>query len=139
MKLYIGASSAETSRAIKYSRAAAWTAEEGNTGIQVVSRWPYAVEERGFSNPKGMSTSDTFSICYRDLCDLKAAEWLWILMPPATEVSAGAFWEFGFAYANNKYVCISGPNQDASVFTSFATVRFNTDDEALKFLIGIAK
>jgi hypothetical protein len=105
---------------------------------RVTSTWVGHVESVGQANPDNMPESDRYAYSYSDLCELEQANWLWLLMPEPPLISAGAFLEFGYALARGINVCISGPGQMASIFTSMADVRFREDTEAVEFFKKIS-
>lgn len=105
---------------------------------KVTSTWWKHVENVGEANPPSLSHADQFAYSYCDLAEVDSADWLWVQMPPNGVVSAGAFFEFGYALKGGKKIVISGPGQFKSIFSAMAHVRFDTDEQAVEFFRKIA-
>lgn len=106
--------------------------------MRVVSSWPYVVTQVGEANPVNATHQDRWKWAYKDMQEVALCNLLWVLMPKPGLVSAGAFWEFGFAKANNKIIIVSGPGQVHSVFTALATMQFDDDLSAFSYISDLA-
>jgi hypothetical protein len=131
--VYIGGSSSEIPR-VKH-----WSAALAETGrVNVVSTWAERIEASGESNSPAFTHYERYARAHSDMSELLQASWLWLLMPPPGLVSAGAFFELGCFVGASKNVCISGPGQYASIFTSLVNVRCESDFEAFEFFKRIS-
>lgn len=94
MRVYIAGSSKPTERA----RAKRWHTSLRKLGVEVTSTWIESVEKHGAGNPREMSISER-EACARSCIDgVRAADLLWLLVPPLEAPSRGAWFELGLMY-----------------------------------------
>ena len=136
LSVYIGGSSLTSE--IQRTKRNTLALESINQRVIVTSTWWKHVESAGQSNGVDLSLNEQFAYSYCDISEVDAATWLWVQMPPLGLISAGAFFEFGYAYRADKRILVSGPGQHASIFTSMADIRCETDEEAIEFFKKIA-
>lgn len=128
VRVYIAASSSEVGRAEH------WAAKlEASGRVMVVSNWIPNVKTFG-GNPADSTLDQQYEWAEDCRVGVENSDVIWVLMPQQS--SMGAFWEFGFGYAYQLATAVSGGNQKASVFTSLAKYRFDTDEEAFDFIVN---
>lgn len=133
LKVYVGGSSTELDRNRLVSQML-----EAKLDIDVTSSWAERVTKAGEANPPNMHEVDRYAAAYSDLSELSNSDWLLLLMPPKGVVSAGAFLEFGYALARSIKVCVSGLDQNASIFTAMSDVSVMSDTDAYRFFQKLA-
>ena len=131
MRVYVAGSSNELTRAkaaIALVRAA---------GHEVTSDWPPVIEKQGEANPRDVTI--VLRAGWADMATrgITLADVVWLLAPEVG-MARGAFFEFGFAFAQGKPVIVSGPEHACSVFTALG-VECATDAEGYGTLLTYAE
>lgn len=126
--VYVAASSRDLARAKRWTRALL------DCNIGVSSTWIESVESVGEANPRNASSASRRRMAERCITGIAESDILWLLVPSAPLVSAGAWCEFGFAWMTNRVVIASGDTK-LSVFSALA-LEFETDAAAFSEILA---
>ncbi len=136
MNLYLAGSSGDMTRVRgAFAKIAAFTAGErlaNFPGIHITHDWISVIAARGEANPTNATFHERTQWAAEDLAGVRAADVLWLLMPPG--ISDGAFYECGYADALGKNIVISGPGAERTIFTSRGNC-FTSDEAAYDHII----
>lgn len=100
--VYVAASSHDLDRAKR------WTRSLLDCGIRVSSTWVDVIEALGEANPVNATATTRAGIASLCLEEVTKADVTWLLLPPPDMSTAGAWVEFGVAYACGRLVISSG-------------------------------
>jgi hypothetical protein len=131
--IYIAGASKEVNRAAK------WMAACRKVGLTVTSTWIENIAEvakvrtngdfAAAANPIKASRADRVQWSDDNLRGIRSANHLWLLIPEHGVMSHGAFFEFGFAFADGTMTYASGKDHSA-IFTAKADWLCETDEQA---------
>lgn len=134
MILYISGASSE------HKRAAALEAALAGNPISVSDRWWR--DAASWTGRDGEHTPDERRrITRHHFANIEQADVFWLLVPSPGHYSRGAWAETGFAQAQSRAltIVVSGERFLDSVFTSLTDRQFLTDDEALAYVLDLAR
>jgi hypothetical protein len=97
-------------------------------GHTITHDWVTPVRHEGYANPPDASLYARLKWGRDDLAGVDACQVLWILMPSKEGFGAGV--ELGYAIAKGIPIVVSGAHS-RSIYTAFATLCFDRDDQAL--------
>lgn len=126
-----GASSERAERARPVMRALA------KAGYRITHDWTEAVDMHGANNEHGTLSAKALADCaYADLSGVRSAD-IFVLLAPEN-ASTGAWAELGIALLAGCRILISGKS-DRCIFTWLPQcLKFDTDEDLVRFLTGAA-
>lgn len=122
-RVYVAASSDELDRA--EAAMAAVRAE----GWEVTCDWVATIRRVGVANPRDVPRDARGFWASEAMVGVDEADAVWLLAPEAGH-ARGAFVEFGYAFARDKPIVVSGPTHACSIFTALVD-EVPTDAEGL--------
>jgi len=126
VRLYLAGSSAEITRAERWSKALA------GAGVVVTSAWIANITQVGAANPPEAPQAQREAWASHCLAQISNSGWFWLLNPYGP--SCGAFAELGFAWAQRKTIVVSGGTPGLSIFGALGT-EFHADQEAYDLVL----
>lgn len=130
MSVYIAAASSDHERVARWVRII-----RANADLKLRSSWVDTAHKWAGQDAR-MPLEDQRNVANHDLQELLNSTIIWQLAPSTP--SAGASTELGAALVLRKTVIVSGPACANSIFTSLATKRFYSDEDAYRELVRIA-
>lgn len=105
-------------------------------GFTITYEWTKDVREAGFKSDSELSDIQRRYAARMDSHGVATCEMLWVLTPQSKNEGCGMWIELGMALALKKRVIISGPQARRSVFSELCEARFETHEEAFKYLLA---
>jgi hypothetical protein len=138
VKIYIAGSSKDI------DRCEAWRDRCIGVGIDITEDW--MGEMRSTPNEQLLDHERLIACALADLRGVMAADFVWLLAPPASKPSAGCWGELDRALTSKVPVVYSPPGWERPQFCIFTTLIdvtsgkiCATDDEAFEFLMAEAR
>lgn len=126
--VYIAASSRDLPRAIR------WRDALLEARLTVVSTWIESVQAEGEANPANATREQRQAWASRCYSEIRSANVLWLLAPPADAPTCGAWCELGAAETGYAIVVCSGPGINRSIFCALGE-EYASDFEAFAAIV----
>ena len=126
-KVYLAGASAELARARE------WASKLRDADIMVTSTWVEVIGRVGAANPANATIEQLTKWVLRDLAEVSDSDVLWLLLPPLSIQTVGAWIELGTAQNEKKHIVMSGPHRP--IFTPvLANAHFEADQAAFDYI-----
>lgn len=135
LNLYLSAASSEWKRVAALAERMC-----DHTGVYLVDRW--WSDAASWVGRDGERTPDERRHISRGhFANIEASDCVWFLAPSPGHYARGAWAELGYSQAQSRAltIVVSGERFLDSVFTSLTDRQFLTDDEALAYVLDLAR
>lgn len=106
-------------------------------GVEVISTWLDDVKAcNGDGNPRTMAVADRRGLALKDFGQVAQAHIFWLLVPPPSIPTRGAWAELAYAYSLGKQIVCSGDTVQ-SIFSSLG-YETTSDEVALQTVVSLA-
>lgn len=129
MKVYVAGSSQDTNR-VRF-----WIERLKANNVEVVSTWVDVIDKVGLANPYDATVVQRQEWSELDLAEVMSADVVWVLVPPPTYSTKGAWVEAGFSYAKDKRLIFSGDTKQ-SIFCALGE-EYVHDDAAFNDVLEL--
>lgn len=130
-KIYVAAASADMDRVRE------WSDRLKLAGLTVTGTWLEVIATVGDANPRDASQVQRCEWSMADLGQVRDADLVWFMVPPASMSTRGGWLEVGFAEALEKVIVFSGDTKQ-SIFCAIGG-EFDRDGDAFAHICKLAR